>query len=168
MNVNTPNEIVKDLCERAEDANRRGYSGEASELIEISSLIESLTTENKRLTDHAENLRLDYVDLLAEKESLATQLATKTTLLDAAIAGQETLQSEITRQDEKIARLTEECTESQRREKAAVEDMNVMAAGLPCDVCANKDKNPCGYGQSKKCFTYRGLMAGEGNNDEQI
>ena len=75
MNVNTPNEIVKDLCERAEDANRRGYSGEASELIEISSLIESLTTENKRLTDHAENLRLDYVDLLAEKESITTQLA---------------------------------------------------------------------------------------------
>ena len=55
-------------------------------------------------------------------ESLTTQLATKTMMLDAAIAGQETLQGEIKRQDEKIARLTEECTESQRREKAAVED----------------------------------------------
>ena len=53
-------------------------------------------------------------------ESLTTQLATKTTLLDAAIAGQETLQSEITRQDEKIARLTEERDDARRRADAAV------------------------------------------------
>jgi chromosome segregation ATPase len=57
-------------------------------------------------------------------ESLTTQLATKTMMLDAAIARQETFQGEIKRQDEKIARLTEERDESQRREKAAADMIN--------------------------------------------
>ena len=101
------------------------------EIRELEKQIESLTTENKRLTDHAENLRLDYVDLLAEKESLTTQLA-----------------------------------ESQRREKAAVED--IRSLDVRCRLCkhsiVNSGKLCCktpSQTENGKCFEWRGVAEGE-------
>lgn len=44
------NEMVNLLRVRAETQNKRGYSGEASEWLELADLIESLTAENARLT----------------------------------------------------------------------------------------------------------------------
>jgi hypothetical protein len=75
-------------------------------------------------------------------QSLTTDLTTKTALLNAAIAGQETLQKAL--------------AESQRREKAAVE----MLAGIEdCLICM---PNGAGCNDYGPCYrTRRGVGEGE-------
>ena len=48
------NEMVNLLRVRAETQNKRGYSGEAREWLELADLIVSLTAENAALTARAE------------------------------------------------------------------------------------------------------------------
>lgn len=62
-------EIVRELGHRADAANKRGYSGEASEWIELADLIESLqaelTAEKRRADAAVEDLKL-IVDAVRE------------------------------------------------------------------------------------------------------
>jgi hypothetical protein len=64
-------------------------------------------------------------------------------------------------------KLQEQLTTSQRREKAAVEDIYKMTDGGECDVCKhyNPDKNTCAkpFAHYDECFEWRGPQeAGEG------
>ncbi len=70
-------------------------------------------------SDCGRRMAADAADLI---ESLQAQLGDKTALLDAAIAGQETLQRAL--------------AESQSRERAAVEDMRAGIMDRACEVCA--------------------------------
>lgn len=119
MNWDTPmnaNEIVNLLRVRAETQNKRGYSGEASELIEIADLIESQAAEIARLNG-----------LLQEWCSGEDQYQETVSQLDCAKG--------------RIAELKEILAASQRRERAAVEDLGIIK---DCQVCQRDDDGTCG------------------------
>ena len=71
--------------------------------------------------------------------------------------------------DEEIEALREQLKESQRMEKAAVEDIYKMMDSGECDICKhyNPDKNTCAkpFVNYDDCFEWRGPQAGEGGQD---
>ena len=68
-------EIVVGLRERADAANKRGYSGEASEWLELANLIERLEAEVKRWVDKHNQAALNFQQENAECRRLQEQLA---------------------------------------------------------------------------------------------
>jgi hypothetical protein len=55
-----------------------------------------------------------------------------------------------------IASLAAQLVEAQSRERAAVMDLQAMASGVPCDVCAHKNEVPCTRKKNGECFDWRG------------
>lgn len=72
-----------------------------------------------------------------------------------------------------IESLQAQLAASQRRERAAVEDIYKMMDGGECDICKhyNPDKNTCAkpFVPYDDCFEWRGAQkAGEGGRDETL
>lgn len=126
------------------DRIREGLMGKESRLI----------SENMRLEAQLAAVTLDRDTAYEEMNRLKSELAEKTALLDATIAGQETLQRA--------------WAESRRRERATVADiekMMMICEKGSCHFCADGDCAETPYCSPK----WRGPQeAGKGDSDGQI
>lgn len=124
----TEKEITKALREQAETENKRGYSGEASELIEMADLIESQAAENAAYRAENERLAADLKDMRDQNQTISEKNrelcikldereknsnATRKAMLDEIAK----LRNDLTAKDAEIARLTEGAASYQQVKK---------------------------------------------------
>ena len=124
---------------------------------EAAELIEQLQSEVKRWVDKHNQAALNFQQEKAECKRLQEQLA------DEKDAHESTKLLRDSMYAEKDAQLAA----SQRRERAAVEDLNLTAN---CDVCKHYDADEISCAKptvdSYSCFEWRGVQAEKGETHE--
>lgn len=152
-------EKVRVLRVRAEYENKRGYSGESSELTELADLIESQSTEIDHLSKALADWKYEagcehdmHLACMRENEELRANLAENESMHRIGVnAGADA-----------IKQLKVQLAESQRRERAAVEDLaNEMACGVCTYLSCDVNDDPCAScGHEHSNFVWRGPVGG--------